>query len=435
MRITQLVILVVCLSIVGCGRPTIYRVSMTPEGEGVRRELTVVNGDELEPMLRKIYANVPVDEWDEPRYKGVFHLLPEDVGGSGTWLKISSPMGQVYGYAERFRGDDDLVGQVEARLLATDRMADLLIAWFELELEDDPAWATLRAFMDTQMRHDMKNMSLYLLELERAGQTEEQWFSAYVARVGQYLIDRGYLEAGDLGAMLRMFSPSSDGPDDLLERMVAVRMGLADGEEVPASLGFLKWKEGEITDSWEGFIDSPACAEIVNGWGELEADEQIEPGDIEGTVVFVFLSAIGTEFELFRSPDEVHMKLSCPVEPIVTNGEWYAEAGEVYWDGHIRERFGLPLFYYAFWGEADEVYQTGHFGEVLFDGERMAQMVLWYTGLSAEDQQRWDVFVESLDPSSLLEDQVDAARDVWDGDEDDPLSWGYTQIFNTVVVE
>ena len=53
MKLNQYVLVLVCMTLVGCAPPTIYRLSISPDDEGVRRELTVVNGDELEPLLRE----------------------------------------------------------------------------------------------------------------------------------------------------------------------------------------------------------------------------------------------------------------------------------------------------------------------------------------------------------------------------------------------
>jgi len=96
----------------------------------------------------------------------------------------------------------------------------------------------------------------------------------------------------------------------------------------------------------------------------------------------------------------------------------------------VAERFGLPLFFYACWGEADGGYQAAHFGEVLFEGEALAEVVMWYTGLSAESQRRWDGFVESLDPAGDLSGRVEAAREGWGQEGDGPLAWGYTRLIN-----
>lgn len=440
--ITRMLSVVFCFWLVGCSSSTVYRLVMTPEGEGVRRALMVENGDGIEDRLRTIYAQVDQVEGDDAlRFSGVFEDLPGDVGGSGTWLRMSSPVGSIYSYAERFRGNDDLVGQVEARLLATDRVADLLIAWFESEMKGDAGWPTLRGFMDTQMRRDMKNMSLYVLELERRGEEAEDWGPAYVARVGQYLMDRGYMTKDDLVLLLQVFGPdgNEEQVDEMLRRKVAGRMGLDEGESIPGSLEFLKMSGGQIGDSWERFLASETSAAMVAGW-DLKAEDQAEPvetGDVRGAVTLMFLAAAGIEFELFSSPDEVHVVLACGSEPLATNGEWDGEAGHVTWGGEVRERFGLPLFYYACWAEADEAFQAAHFGGVMFEGEDLAEMVAWYTGLPEALQAQWDGFVSSLDPAaaSSLRAQAEMAHAAAAvADEDDPLGWGFTRVIEALGV-
>jgi hypothetical protein len=434
MKITRCLMALVCLVLASCSPPTVYRLAVSSDGDAMRRELTVVNGEGLEEMLRTIYDEA-VTEDEGIRYSGGFDAVPQDVGGSGTWFRLASPAGDIYAYAERFRGDDDLVGQVEARLLATDRLADLLIAWFGSEMGEDARWPGLRGFMDTQMRHDMKNLSLYILELERQGVEAEQWGPAYLARVGQYLIDRGYLGADELVGLMRLFTPLGDESDDLLQRVVARRMGLAEGEDIPASLGFLGLSQMEAGGSWSGFTSSPACAELVRGWGVSESDESLEEGDVYGAVKAVLQSAAGMEFELFGPPDEVHLALDCGSEPISTNGLWDAETGRVTWEGLVRERYGLPLFFYACWAEPDTAYQEAHLGGVLFEGESLAEMVMWYTGLSAEVRGRWDGFIGSLDPAQPIRVQVEASRTAGGEEGADPLARGYDLLLGALPVE
>ena len=440
MNITRILTLVVCVLLAGCSSPTIYRLVMSAEGEGVHRALTVENGDGFEDRLRTIYAQVDQVEGDDAlRFSGVFDELPGDVGGSGTWLKLNSPVGSVYSYAERFRGNDDLVGQVETRLLATDRVADVLIAWFESELSSEPTWATLHGFMDTQMRRDMKNLSLYVLEMERRGEQAEDWGMAYVARVGQYLMDREYLTEDDLVLLMHVFTPegNEEQAGEMLRRKVAARMGLDAGDSIPGSLDFLSMSDGVIRESWERFLASEAGAAMVAGWG-LDPEDQAEPmeeGDVEQAVMLTFLAAAGIEFELFSSPDEVHVELVCNSEPLATNGEWDGGAGRLTWSGEVRERFGLPLFYYARWAEADEAFQAAHFGSVVIQGEELAEMVAWYTGLSEALQAQWDGFVSSLDPAAApsLRSQAEAAHAAAAvADEDDPLGWGFTRVIEAL---
>ncbi len=438
MDINRCLAVLVCFVLVGCSPPRVYQLAVSPDGDAMRRELVVINGGGVEDMLGTIFP-VPVIKDGVSRYSGSFDTVPADIGGSGTWQRVTSPMGSVYFYAERFRGDDDLVGQVEARLLATDRMVDLLIAWFESELNDDAGWPVLREFMDTQLRHDMKNLSLYIFELDRQGQEVEQWVPACLARVGQYFVDRGYFSDGDLYALVSLFNsgkPASAGEsaDGLLQRVAARRMGLEEGAGIPDALGFLRMSDG-IEPSWEAFRSLPAYVELVGGWGRHEADESLEAGDLDGAVSSTMLAAMGAEFEIFSSPDEVLLALDCGTEPVATNGEWDDEAKRVTWGGQVRERYGLPLFFYAYWAEADTEYQDAHFGGTIFQDGPLLKMVAWYTGLSAESQAKWDGFVGSLDVSASIRDQVEAFGDANELGGVDSLEWGCTHLLNALPVE
>ncbi len=433
MDIKRYMAVLICLVSVGCSSPTVYQLAVSPEGDAMRRELMVVNGG-VEEMLRTIYDEA-VTEDGQLRYSGNFDTVPADIGGSGTWLRVASPVGSVYAYAERFRGDDDLVGQIEARLLATDRFTDFLVAWFGSELSDDPHWPVLREFMDTRLRHDMKNLSLYVLELERQGVEGETWGAVYFARVGQYLVDRGYLDDADVLSLMRLIAlggpnwadPPSPG---LLQRITARRMGLEDGADLPVSLGFLR--QDNIEDSWRAFVDLPVCAELVSEWELQASNDTLEDRDTQGAVTLLVFEAAGMEFELFSSPDEVELALTCEVEPLLTNGEWDEKARLVTWNGEVRERFGLPLFFYACWAEPDADYQQAHFGESVIQGKRLVEMVAWYTGLSGKSRERWDGFIGSLDPTQPIRAQVEASRAFDRQEEADPLGRGYNLLLSAL---
>lgn len=422
-----------CLLLVGCTPPTIYELEVSPDEDGaMRRALTVTDGEVSDEVLDLYVA--AGDTGAEQPYCGQFSTVPQDIGGSGTWKCVASPMGDLYLYAERFRGNDDLAQQIEDRFLATDRVADLLIAWFESELSEDPRWPTLRAFMDTELRHDLKNLSLYVLLLKQQGGIADQWVLTYSARAGQYLADRGYFQEDDLDVVLDLSFFGTSGPDrkwqnGLLQRMAARRMGIETGEPVPESLDFLNISDA-IDTSLEDFATSSRCEELVAGWDIEAPDDSSEAPGIDEVVLNVLLAAAGLDFELFSEPDKVKLSLNCLTEPIATYGQWDDKAQMITWEDSVLERFGMPLFFYAYWVEPDTAYQTEHLGAVRLEGDWLAKFAVWYSSLPQEQQARWDGFIESLDPAQRYKGQVAAARETDLQAGDHSLSRGYDLLFN-----
>ena len=70
----------------------------------------------------------------------------------------------------------------------------------------------------------------------------------------------------------------------------------------------------------------------------------------------------------------------------------------------------LPFSCYASWAQADEGFQTNHFGKVAFSGDDLAQYCLWRCSQNAELGGEWDGFLVGLKPGEDLAAKVNAFR-------------------------
>jgi glycosyltransferase involved in cell wall biosynthesis len=74
---------------------------------------------------------------------------------------------------------------VEVRLAAADHLTDLLIGWLEMQLHEDERWENLRRFCDESLRRDLKNLSLYVMQVTTV-MRDKPAVVALFARVGQW---------------------------------------------------------------------------------------------------------------------------------------------------------------------------------------------------------------------------------------------------------
>lgn len=195
------VAVLVSVFLTGCGGRTEYVIEMKLEGGQLNRKLVVVEhgsqnkassengkpdgaakvelGPEAEPMelseafrselerIEKLYVNRALGtNGSEFVFQANFSGdLPKDVGGAGSFLYYSNSLGTASVYVERFRGHDDPAGRLQKQARAIDMWVDHLIAWSkqEPELGAKPDYEKLRAFLDVNLRQDLKNLGLYAL--------------------------------------------------------------------------------------------------------------------------------------------------------------------------------------------------------------------------------------------------------------------------------
>jgi hypothetical protein len=406
-----------------------YAVEMTPDGDSCRRVLTCwreeTNGgkDEvptLKPLpqeeldrIAKLYPNEPQESGPAKRiFTGCFKgALPSDVGGAGTYTRLTTELGDLFTYSERFRGDDDQARVLADMSYAADRLTDVLILWFEPELKEDPHWPKLRGFMETDLRQDIKNGALYLWMAGPAGNLEWSF-----ARAAQYFQERGYFQPQDVPAWKADSPAGGKLVMEIVRRFVASRMGLTPEAPAPPSLGFLSSDE-RAEASWDRFrAESPAYRDWLAAldlkrlrWkpredaarGKDKPDVKDSLGDLLGPSLVMLAG---------DDADHVGVTLVCKVAPLYTNGTYDAAKGAIAWSEALRKSPFLPVLCTATWDASDESFQKAHFGRTVLAGEDLAAYVLWRKLLSEADAKEWMAFLDALKPDGGLVEKVKAFR-------------------------
>ena len=208
---------------------------------------------------------------------------------------------------------------------------------------------------------------------------------------------------------------SGDDPQALLrpiQRLVARKMGVPDTEPVPASLAFLA---GETTmeKSFDKYLAGTALYRAkLKQW---KADKKLKPDTKkpEPSEVADDAAAGLIEFDLFGQPDHLAVRLSLPAAPVHSNGRWDEALKQVVWETDIEDRTNashFPFSCYASWAQADQAYQTEHFGKVVLTGDELTQYCLWRSSQDKQRDDEWDAFLAGLQPGSELVKKLDAFR-------------------------
>lgn len=378
-------------------RLTCWRVSATnkitsmPEGE-LRTIASLYQAEAQAPFNRKHEFSAEFAD-----------LMPQDVGGAGYFRCNRTPWGDEYAYHERFRGSLDVVALLDRRQAAADELTDHVIGWFELELRDEPGFDRLREFLDQEFRQDAKNLGL---QIWMAGLSSND----AAMSVTQYLVERGYGSSTEIHSFLVNNSQSSAQFEQLVQRFVARKMGLADGSPVPPALQFLSSGE-RAQQSMERYLRGTAEYAALRQQWEQERQTNPDlpepnPGDVLGKVLG---RAIFGE-PLFRAADKLNVVLKTGEKPIHTNGQWRESERQVDWSGQITGSEAPSVFCFAEWSEPNRPAQRERFGRVLLEGEELAKYALWYNLLSDEHRQEWDRFIGTLKPGLGLAERIGGFR-------------------------
>ncbi len=351
--------------------------------------------------------------------------MPPDVGGAGTYTNFTTRLGSAAFYSERFRGDADLAAKMTKRLHAADQLTDLIIGWSRAEFGRERHYQDLRRFIDVEFRRDLKNLSVYAWLGQIANNQRQEDGVEFVARFGQYLVERGYFKANDLPNLYLIWSQ----PDDvrlplLIQRLVAAKLGVPASKPMPPSLAFLA--NGDATA--KSFVNYLATTDVYHArlweWKKqkllgtyLKRDyivrelsnalhfrgtnvpptpqgpPQPDPSDVASELVTQML-----QFGLFGTEDHVKVKLSLPSPPLFTNGKWDETNKVVFWNCGLPsdELAPIPSFCFATWAAPDEAFQNEHFGRVILSGPDLVEYCLWCASLDAASASEWDALLADL---------------------------------------
>lgn len=414
----------------GCQR-NCYEIEITPDGQGFRRKLTCWHegggpaeddGDDsaasaLPPeKLARIGRLYEKRETPDDARKHVFvgrfrGQTPADVGGSGSYTQFRSSLGTATLYVERFRGDDDLEGELARRRKAADRLADLLLGWFEAELAGEPNFDPLRRFLDDDLRRDLKNLVVYAWTHDAvSGDRPDRW-NGLPARVGQYLYERGYLSPGDMPGLFR--AAVTEDPDPLLghlQRLAARKMGVPDDRPVPESLAFLSSARRAVA-SWEKYLrTTDAFEQRMRQWKQRRKTDpnaaEPDPMDLVEELVGQEMVVIG----LPQHPDSLQVTLHTRRKPFAGNGQWDDDRRSVRWEASLRHRRSLPVLCFAFWSKPNVRAQEAHFGRAVLRGAELAQYALWYSALDEQEARQWDRLIRGCRPDGDLRGRLEEFR-------------------------
>lgn len=417
-----------CLCL-GCDRGA-YEIEMQVKGDAIHREITfwrqgtgegdqrtTVPPQELAQVAALYHAETPKSAAEKFHFAGDFQGdMPADVGGSGWFSTLPSPMGTLKAYSERFRGKDDLSADLDLRLKSMDRILELVAELLKKQTMGRKDAAPLHGFIDKELRRDLRNLCLYVWAGGVAGHYDEKADEEIGVRIGQYLIERGYIRVSEAPQLLQAFIDAS-GEDygpllGIVQRVVARKTGVPDGQPVPEYLVELCTEERLAAGIADFATKTPEYASLLAKWEETKQanpnQEKPHPGE-----VFMDLAteAFWPGIAFFESADSLNVRLKTPHAPEFTNGKWDAETSTVQWSKRMSGRAAAddrewPSVLYAFWTEPDDAYQAKHFGKTAVNGDVLCEYCLWYRALSKEQAAAWDAFVDGLKPGPEIADRI-----------------------------
>jgi hypothetical protein len=409
----------------GCARNH-YVVEITPRGDRFDRTLTCWTeggqdpnsvsplGDEELNRIEKLYqTRTEIEEGKKHLFTGSFRGdMPPDVGGAGSYTYFVTPLGTLSGYVERFRGNDDLEANLARRRAAADQLTDLLIGWFRTELGDGPDFEKIRSFLDEGLRRDLKNLASYAWTAQALAEHQMDVEEEFSVRFSQYLVERDYLTFRELPGAVRAFTDKD--PQrlaDLIQRLVARKMGVANGRPLPPSLAFLGDPDRLLASLRDHLRTTELYQQRLDAWQQRQSgqeDSEAAPPDPMEVLPDLFLGGV-LEFSLAPA-DSLEVKLHADLSPFATNGDWDPETAAVTWSGSLAPHGALPMVCFAVWSCPNQEAQMSHFGKVVLRDRKLAEYVVWYRGLSANEARQWDRFVDGCKPGAELRAALESFR-------------------------
>lgn len=428
-----LVLALVGLTAGGCTRD-VYELKLEPGAKGLTRTLTVWNEpftptpntpnnrlkpEKLKPLGELYPERTTTDADIRQTFRGTFtEKMPADIGGSGTYESYDSPLGSAHWYVERFRGSDDFDAQLYDRRAAADRLADLVVGWFDLQLKDSPHKDAAHRTLHQDFRQDLRNVTAFFLvspsktdapppaeETTPGNEALKAPESHPLIRVGQYLIERGYFTPGELTALIAKDPGREAEVLRFARRKLGRNLKLTEAEADKA-FEFLTPSESTAT-SWRDYLrTTPEYTRLLNGWKKSKKPTEPEQPDPLKVIEQLVMPTL-IDPALLPTGDDVRVELKTPTRPYLTNGEYDADDGTVRWRGSLNAAgFGMPLLCTAAWSVPNEKFQTTHTRGVMLKGEKLAQFVALYHALPEKLRAEYAAYLATLKPLDALRDTV-----------------------------
>lgn len=411
-----------CALLTGCPHND-YTVELKPRTNGIERTLTFYRADSSSNGAPN-YLEFPTNELtaitrvyppgavksDGKRYvaRGEFSgPLPRDVGGSGSYTNLTTSLGGAGFYLERFRGNDDLVARTTRQFAAADKVTDLIIGWTRTEFGRERGYKKLRNFLDEDFRHDLKNAGLYFWIGEISDLTDTNAPEEFMARFGQYLLERGCLRLSDVPELY-----TSDGYSalSLIQRLAAEKMGIPANGPLPKSFAVLS-DFTALEKSWTNYLaKTDLYLAKVKDWEQKRKAEpglkKPEPSNLTDDLFEDLLEP----FKIFGDGETDHLtvKLALGRAPNHSNGRWQDEW--VVWEADLDANRALPVLCFASWSSPAVEFQEAHFGKVVLDGDDLTEYCLWFNGLNGKQAGEWEKILAGLQPGQALKEQLDAFK-------------------------
>lgn len=408
----------------GCARAR-YVVEITPQGASFERRLTVwrekagkpptveeLPAEEVRRIADQYSAQSSVTPDGKRTFQGRFRgATPQDVGGAGRLQQFESPLGSSWIYIERFRGNDDVQGQLRERREAAGRVTDLLLGWFEQQLRDQPEAAAVRRFLDRDLRRDLGNLGVYAWTARAVAAGDGALELEFAYRAAQYLAERDYISAADVPAWYRALS-QQDAPRlaALLQRTVIRKIGLPTDQSAPKSLEFLGDPERAAQSLKEYLRGTEEFQQQLADWRKQQATQPDSAGSEPDPLLLLGEPLARLFFDFSLNGDQLDVRLKLPVEPFDTNGRWDAGTGEVTWTRSLVNQPALPVLVYAAWSVPNRAVQTTHFGQVVLESEKLAEYAVWHEGLNECERAEWADLLADLRPGPDLTSALNAFR-------------------------
>lgn len=398
----------------GCGsQHTAYRVEIRPLDDGFTRAIEVKridSRDESYPsgaildedheLLVDIYG--PGESSREGfRFDAAFgEEIPADVGVGGALVQVTNELGVAYFYHEQLRGNFPPYEQIAAVHDNLEQLINWIVDWLGAELEGQAGADELCAFIDGKGRTDAHDT---LVLLDRLRHRSPSWSESTgwdnVAGPLHLLIDRGYFTHAELARWTLTYRDLDEqAMATIVLQCIAKACGLPD--DSPA-ITFLRDTEAR-SESFESYLkDLPEYAELMAAKRTAGDDTPVSAGDLFEPLVEDFLGALFIG-GLSRQ-DEVTLLLHTGSEPQQTNGQWDDELRMVRWSSKIPSRHAqgqLPLVAQAKWYRPSEQRQQQLFGEVLFQGESLAEYFRWRQSLDEDAADAWGQLLDRMGESS-----------------------------------
>jgi hypothetical protein len=424
-------------TLAGCG--TGYILEMTPDGEGLRRSISLVSPNTGQPAGEQTRSEIAKPKTVVGRFVS---SESDKIGGEGVYRHLTTSMGDMHIYSERFGGSDDLIDSLLPTLDAADDLIEAVDRWLAWQITAHPGRERLLAFVRDELRRDLRNVLVYFWLAQHADNRRGE---EGMARVAAYLHERGYFDVDDLPAIFRAIqefdaqgSASAHPVFALLQRFAARRMGVADDEPIPAALDFLS-----DSDRVNASLQAHRRHQIAQGELQPEADndqddESDPPTQVSVAAERVFDGMVSLNFSVAH----LDATLAVKTEPVGTNGKWDAEAGQIVWSQLVLpDEKNMPALCWAVWADPDVAFQKLRFGKVVFQNDSLCQYVTWRKSLKASEAQQWDQFVTLLRPDDILVSRLtefrfssDPPRAAADSDEAQVKSYAATIIEDILAI-